>query len=86
MEGKEEISYWIGVIVGFISSLIIVVVALFIFNSKLIKMQTQLNNIEEVQADQSEWISENETVMRTYKFFNETWRAIIDQDVKNKEE
>lgn len=30
------------------------------------------------QDNIEEWYAENETVMRTYKFFNESWQAIID--------
>lgn len=32
----------------------------------------------------AEWVKENKTVMQTYKFFNQSWQAII--DLKNKED
>ena len=49
----------------------------FVMDARIKELQTQLDDLKAAQAAEKEWIEENKTVMQTYKFFNESWAAII---------
>lgn len=45
---------------------------------KVEEVQMQMNEVQSEHEELKKWVGENEYVMRTYKFFNESWQAIID--------
>ena len=53
------------------------IVAAFVVNTRVNELQAQLDDLKAERAAEKEWIEENKTVMQTYKFFNESWAAII---------
>lgn len=71
-------SYWGGVITGFFCTLVLASLTLFIHVSQLRSMEERLGEIEREHEELLEWVEDNKTVMQTYKFFNQSWQAIID--------
>lgn len=78
-------NYWVGVITGCCCSLLLTICTGLVCMSKVHALEQQMAELSLKQAQQAEWIADNETVMRTYKFFNQSWQAIIDMN-KNEED
>jgi len=77
-------NFWLGTFSGFLSALILFIVAMFVFTDKVNTLEQRQLVLEEVQAEQDKWIEDNKSVMQTYKFFNESWEAILDYDKRTK--
>ena len=75
---NQRVDFWCGVVAGCISSMVLFAVILIAFNTRLNEMSKQLGQLQSVQQIQESWIEENKTVMQTYKFFNESWTAILE--------
>lgn len=71
-------NYWIGVIIGASCGIIVSTVAGLLCITRLNIYENRLLNIEKRQQKIEEWYAENERVMKTYEFFNQSWQAIID--------
>lgn len=71
-------NYWVGVLTGLACALIFYGISLAIVSDKMRNYESQLVELKAIVNQQNEWIEENKTVMQTYKFFNQSWQAIID--------
>ena len=72
--------FWVGTIAGAAAAFILFVVSAMVLNKRVDELQAQMNQLQQVQTEQREWIEENAYIMRTYKFFNESWQAILDKE------
>lgn len=78
-------NYWVGVITGFATAFCFVCPLGFIVNQNMKDIREEVAEIEQRQVELEAWYKENEMVMQTYKFFNQSWQAIIDmQKEENK--
>lgn len=73
-------NFWVGCITGFICALLFFSVAMFVHVQHLKWLEVQMTNMLAVQQEQEKWIEDNRMVMQTYKFFNESWQAILDME------
>lgn len=78
--------FWVGTIAGAVAALILFICSAAVVNARVNELQTQMNQLQQTQAAQQEWIEENEYIMRTYKFFNESWQAILDKERRTRHE
>ena len=69
--------FWLGTFAGAFAAIILFIVAAAVVNERINELQAQMNMLQKQQAAEKAWIEENKTVMQTYKFFNESWAAII---------
>lgn len=75
--------YWVGVILGFFAGMVFFMVCLFVLSYRINSLQGELNELK-VEHDQlSEWVSDNETVMKTYEFFNEHIKELLEERKEN---
>lgn len=81
---KEE-DFWIGVFAGFVATTILAITIFTIHNKRMTELSDQFKAIQAAQQEQRAWIEESRTIMQTYKFFNESWEAIINYDKRNKD-
>lgn len=58
---------------------------MFIMNDKVNELQTAVMSMQKVQYEQRQIIEEDRKIMQTYKFFNDSWQAIIDMRKEVKE-
>lgn len=75
--------FWVGVFTCLGCSVIFFVIAMFAVNVKVEELEQQMIELQKTQEQQAQWIAENKTVMQTYKFFNQSWQAIIDMEKEN---
>ena len=69
--------YWVGVLLGFFAGLVFFMVCLFVLSYN--SLQEEFNELK-VEHDQLlEWVSDNETVMKTYEFFNEHIAELLEE-------
>lgn len=73
-----NVGYWSGVLIGIAVGFIIGIVSLFVVDTRVKELEKQMVELQQQQESIATWIADNETVMRTYKFFNQSWEAIID--------
>lgn len=78
--------YWCGVIVGLSCSLILGAIGGICLSAKYDEMNKQILVLSERQKKIELWYEENKTVMKTYKFFNESWAAILEKRQNEDEE
>jgi hypothetical protein len=75
--------YWVGVLFGFFAGLVFFMVCLFVLSYRINSLQGEFNELK-VEHDQlSEWVSDNETVMKTYEFFNEHIKELLEERKEN---
>lgn len=72
--------YWFGVLTGFITALLFALISMMCMGRKIEQLEQQMSEVTREHEEIKEWIADNETVMRTYKFFNQSWQAIIDMN------
>lgn len=75
---NEEKNFWVGAITGMMCSSVLFIISMFIINDKVNELRTTVMSMQEVQCEQRRIIEEDRKIMQTYKFFNESWQAIID--------
>lgn len=76
-------NYWTGVVVGSLIALILTVCGLFYYSNRTQVLEKEMVELKQRQEKLEAWYKENETVMQTYKFFNQSWQAIIDMSKFN---
>lgn len=59
-------------------SVIISVCCIKTYRDEVDSLKMQVAELSRRQDSIEEWYAENKTVMQTYRFFNESWKAIID--------
>jgi hypothetical protein len=58
-------------------------VCLFVLSYRINSLQGEFNELK-VEHDQlSEWVGDNETVMKTYEFFNEHIKELLEERKEN---
>lgn len=75
--------YWAGVLIGFLTSLIFIIVCMFVINGKVCELREDFEDLKSEHNQIAEWISDNETVMRTYEFFNENITKLVEGRKEN---
>lgn len=81
MSSKEE-AFWCGTFCGLMCALVLFGCCMFVFVNKIKQLETRITTLESEHTELSKWVEENETIMRTYKFFNESWAAILQEERK----
>lgn len=76
----KECDFWVGVFTGFVATIILAIMILIVHNKRMTELSDQFKAIQTAQQEQRAWIEESRTIMQTYKFFNESWEAIINYD------
>lgn len=72
--------YWLGVLTGIGTALIAFLVLQFINITQQDNVVAELRKCQEQVKELSAIVEEDRQIMRTYKFFNESWQAIIDME------
>lgn len=80
----KENEFWVGTFCGFICALILAIVSMFYVSNELKAMNMRYDKLEQEHKEIAKWIEDNKTVMQTYKFFNESWEAILDYEQRDK--
>ena len=80
---NNSTDFWLGVLSGALATFILTIVFLFTLNERIKELQGEMDSLKNEHEIQKEWIEENKTIMRTYKFFNESWKVIIELQEKN---
>lgn len=80
----KENEFWVGTFCGFICSLILAIVSMFYVANEMKAMNMRYAKLEKEHEEIAKWIEDNKTVMQTYKFFSESWEAILDYEQRNK--
>lgn len=75
--------YWVGVVTGALTSFILFLIFAIVQNQEVRMLQEQMAVLHKEHEELVGWVEENRTVMQTYKFFNQSWQAIIDARNKN---
>ena len=75
--------YWAGVLIGFLTSIIFIIVCGFVINLKIEALREDFDELRCEHDQIAEWISDNETVMRTYEFFNENITKLVEGRKEN---
>lgn len=70
--------YWVGVIIGFLTSLIFIIICMFVINGKVCELREDFEELKSEHDQITEWINDNETVMKTYEFFNENITKLVE--------
>ena len=78
--------YWVGVILGFFGGLLFFMVCLVVLAYRVNNLQTDFDELKAEHNQLSEWVSDNETVMKTYEFFNEHIKELLEERKKNDKE
>jgi hypothetical protein len=76
----REGDFWVGVFAGFVTTTILAIMILTVHNKRMTELSDQFKALQVAQQEQRAWIEESRTIMQTYKFFNESWEAIINYD------
>lgn len=71
-------NYWVGVVTGALTSFILFLIFAIVQNQEVRMLQEQMAVLHKEHEELVGWVEENRTVMQTYKFFNQSWQAIID--------
>lgn len=77
------LDYWIGVLVGFWVALMFFICCLMCFQYRFNKMKTDFKELKTEHESICKWINENETVMKTYEFFNKNIVELLEEKSKN---
>ena len=77
--------YWAGVLIGFLTSTIFIIVCMFVINGKVCELREDFEELKTEHDQIAEWISDNETVMKTYEFFNENIKKLLEEKKENEE-
>ena len=77
-------NYWVGVVTGALTSFILFLVFAMVQSQEVRMLQEQMAVLQKEHEELVGWVEENRTVMQTYKFFNQSWQAIIDLKKENK--
>lgn len=77
--------YWVGVLLGFFAGLVFFMVCLFVLSYRINSLQGEFNELKFEHDQLSEWVSDNETVMKTYEFFNEHIKELLEKEEKKDE-
>lgn len=75
--------YWAGVLIGFLTSIIFIIVCCFVINLKITALREDFDELRCEHDQIAEWISDNETVMKTYEFFNENITKLVEGRKEN---
>ena len=75
--------YWAGVLIGFLTSTIFIIVCMFVINGKVCELREDFEELKCEHDQIAEWISNNETVMKTYEFFNENITKLVEGRKEN---
>lgn len=75
--------YWAGVLIGFLTSIIFIIVCCFVINLKITALREDFDELRCEHDQIVEWISDNETVMKTYEFFNENIKKLLEEKKEN---
>ena len=71
--------YWVGVLLGFFGGLLFFMVCLVVLSYRINNLQTDFDELKAEHNQLSEWVSDNETVMKTYEFFNEHIAELLEE-------
>lgn len=74
--------YWVGVFIGFFISVFFMIVCMFVFDDKC-ELREDFEDLKAEHDQIDEWISDNETIMRTYEFFNENITKLVEGRKEN---
>lgn len=77
-------NYWVGVVTGALTSFILFLVFAMVQSQEVRMLQEQMAVLQKEHEELVGWVEDNERVMRTYEFFNQSWQAIIDLKKENK--
>lgn len=77
-------NYWVGVVTGALTAFLLFLIFAIVQNQEVRTLQEQMAALHAEHVELAEWVEENKIVMQTYKFFNQSWQAII--DLRNKED
>jgi hypothetical protein len=72
--------YWVGVVLGFFGGLCFFMVCMFVISSRINSLQEDFDELRAEHDQLSEWMSDNETVMKTYEFFNEHIKELLEKN------
>lgn len=75
--------YWVGVLLGFFGGLLFFMVCLVVLSYRINNLQTDFDELKAEHNQLSEWVSDNETVMKTYEFFNEHIKELLEGRKEN---
>lgn len=75
--------YWVGVILGFFGGLLFFMVCLIVLAYRVNNLQTDFDELKAEHNQLAEWVSDNETVMKTYEFFNEHIKELLEERKEN---
>lgn len=75
--------YWVGVFIGFFTSVFLMIVCMFVINDKVCELREDFEDLKAEHDQIDEWISDNETIMRTYEFFNENITKLVEGRKEN---
>lgn len=75
--------YWVGVFIGFFTSVFFMIVLMFVINDKVCELREDFEELKSEHDQIAEWISDNETVMKTYEFFNENITKLVEGRKEN---
>ncbi len=75
--------YWAGVLIGFLTSIIFIIVCGFVINLKIEALREDFDELRCEHDQIAEWITDNETVMKTYEFFNENITKLVEGRKEN---
>lgn len=76
--------YWTGVFLGCVCAMIFFIICLFVLQWKLSILTADFNELKTEHNQICEWITENETVMKTYEFFNENIKKLLEEKQNDK--
>lgn len=71
-------NYWVGVITGAMTAFLLFLVFAIVQSQEMRMLQEQMAALHKEHEELVGWVDENRTVMQTYKFFNQSWQAILD--------
>lgn len=75
--------YWVGVFIGFFTSVFFMIVLMFVINDKVCELREDFEELKSEHDQIAEWINDNETIMKTYEFFNENITKLVEGRKEN---
>ena len=71
--------YWAGVLIGISLSALFFIVALLCLQSRIDGIRADFEELRAEHDQIQEWIYDNETVMKTYEFFNTHIKELLEE-------